>query len=319
MILHDDGEKLNFIVGVHVSDPFTGGIVSLHMLAYKLAQREHNVYIFCDPLYPHKNIKKINSSPSKYINGINTVFQWEKIQFPYRNTISIYPEITKENTYKTKHVCRWILYHTEEFIEKTYGSDDVYFNFGTFLTFDKKDNTKKLTAIDYKFNDLYIENTTERKGFCHIFHKNTPEGADEFVSRFNSTNLKDWRSKGEGEYDYLRKEFNKYEYFLTYDQKTFLSIAAVLCGCKVIILRDDKIKELRENAFTRSEYYNNIISPTEYRLNNPLMMFGIAYGIDDIQWANKTIGFARDHLKELQKIDDKTVDQFIEYWYKKTS
>ncbi len=47
-------------------------------------------------------------------------------------------------------------------------------------------------------------------------------------------------------------------------------------------------------------------------------MYGIAYGLDDIAWANKTIDFARDHLKELEIIDNKTVDDFISYWEKKT-
>jgi hypothetical protein len=40
--------------------------------------------------------------------------------------------------------------------------------------------------------------------------------------------------------------------------------------------------------------------------------------IDDISWANKTIDLARNHLEKLQKIDDKTVDSFIEFWLRRT-
>jgi hypothetical protein len=47
-------------------------------------------------------------------------------------------------------------------------------------------------------------------------------------------------------------------------------------------------------------------------------MFGVAYGLEDIAWANSTIDLARGHLEELQKIDDKTVDQFIEFWLTRT-
>ena len=47
-------------------------------------------------------------------------------------------------------------------------------------------------------------------------------------------------------------------------------------------------------------------------------MYGIAYGLDDIGWANKTIGFTRSYLKELEIIDDKTVDDFIKFWEVKT-
>jgi hypothetical protein len=46
-------------------------------------------------------------------------------------------------------------------------------------------------------------------------------------------------------------------------------------------------------------------------------MFGVAYGWDDLNWANKTLEFVTNHLKELEKIDDKTVDGFIKYWEKK--
>lgn len=318
MILHDDGQRLNFLVGVHVSyrEALTGGIVAMHMLAYKFAERGHNVYVFTDPEFPHENIKKIQSYPSEYVDGVPTVFHWENIQFPIRNTISIYPQITRGNPYRTKHVCRWILYHTELPIEDDYECDDAYFNFGNFKTFRNIGDDKKLTVFDYRFKDLYVTNKGKREGFCHIFHKNTPEGANDFVSKFNSTDLGEWKTSGC--YDYLREKFNEHEYFLTYDQKSFLTLAAILCGCKAIVLRDNIIKEEWSNAFTESRSYNLKMTPTEYRLNNPIQMFGVAYGIDDISWANKTIDLARNHLEELQKMDDKTVDSFIEFWLRRT-
>jgi len=38
---------------------------------------------------------------------------------------------------------------------------------------------------------------------------------------------------------------------------------------------------------------------------------------NDISWVNKTIDFVPDYLKELEKIDDKTVDCFVDFWKKK--
>ena len=46
-------------------------------------------------------------------------------------------------------------------------------------------------------------------------------------------------------------------------------------------------------------------------------IMGVAYGWDDIGWANKTIDFVPNYLKELEKIDNKTVDGFIKYWENK--
>ena len=52
-------DKLNFIINLHLSikEMRNGGLMVLHKLAYELANRDHNVYIFSEPYYPHPNIK----------------------------------------------------------------------------------------------------------------------------------------------------------------------------------------------------------------------------------------------------------------------
>jgi hypothetical protein len=47
-------------------------------------------------------------------------------------------------------------------------------------------------------------------------------------------------------------------------------------------------------------------------------MYGIAYGLDDISWANKTIDLSTDYLKELEIIDNKTLTDFVRFWETKT-
>jgi hypothetical protein len=310
-----DNNKLNFLVGVHVEfkDVLTGGVVAMHKLAYKLAERGHNVFTFCEPEYKHPNITVI---PSKCgdIRDFET-WSWESFQYPLDKTISIYPQITRKNPYNTKHVARWILYHTQLPIEENFKDTDVYFNYGNFKTYRNVED-RKLTVFNYYFDKLYTTNNKQRKGFCHMFHKNTPNDAQKFIEQFNSFDLGGWKTMGA--FDYLREQFNKYEYFLTYDQKSFFTLAATLCGCKAIILNPGPSLEIAPNAFTESEEYLKTYTPTEYRLNNPIQMFGIAYGFDDIGWANKTIGLSTDYLKELEIIDNKTVDEFINFWEIKT-
>ena len=307
--------KINFLVGVHVNfgQVLTGGIVAFHKLAYELAKRGHNVFTFCNPEYPHENIKVIKSEV-RNMYGPEPEISWEQFYYPLNKTVSIYPQIIKGNPYNTKHVTRWIQYHTEKEIEQQYGVDDVYFNYGNFKTFKNVDE-KKLTVFNYNFDSLYITNKGDRKGFCHLSHKNTPPNGDEVFKTFNSFGLNNW--KRSGVFDYLREQFNKFEYFLTYDQKSFFTVAATLCGCKAIILKSKIHTEERENAFTLSNDYGKELTPTEYRLNNPIQMYGIAYGLEDISWANKTIDFATDHIHELEKIDQKSVDEFVSYWEKK--
>ena len=243
------------------------------------------------------------------------LFRSEGFTYPIDKTISIYPQITRGNPYNTKHVGRWILYHTEKEVENLYDENDVYFNYANFSTF-KNVPDRKLTVFNYYFDKLYITNKGKRQGFCHITHKNTPPDGDKILETFNSFSLNDWKANGAN--DYLREHFNKYEYFLTFDQRSFLTVAAILCGCKAIILNPGPPHEQSENAFSLSNDYGKILTPTEYRLQNPIQMFGVAYGLDDISWANKTIDLARDHIQELEKIDEKSVDDFIKFWEKKT-
>jgi len=60
------------------------------------------------------------------------------------------------------------------------------------------------------------------------------------------------------------------------------------------------------------------MTPEEYRLKYPQRKYGCAYGFRDIEWANSTIDLVPDHLREMEKEDDKTVENFIDFWRKKT-
>jgi hypothetical protein len=319
-LTYEEG-KLNFIIELFLplEKMMSGGLMVLHKLAYKLAERGHNVYIFCDPEYPHPNIKTIKSEVRFDPSGFIQQYEWEGFNFPLKNTISIYPQITYHNPFNTEHVARWILYDTQKEIEDTYGENDVYFDYSNFKTF-RLVPSRRLTVVDYKLNFLKITNTGKRKSFCHIIHKNTPPGGEKIFDQLNSFDLTDWKSKGVSggynPYDYLRDMFNQYEYFLTYDQKTYLSVMATLCGCKTVILNPGKPYEFTPNAKSEIEEISEI-TPTEFRINNYLQQYGIAYGWDDLQWANNTLPLVRDYISSLEKFDDKSVDSFINYWKNK--
>lgn len=319
-LVYEEG-KLNFVIELFLplERMMSGGLMVLHKLAYKLAERGHNVYIFCDPEYPHPNIKTIKSEVRFDSSGFIQQYEWEGFNFPIKNTISIYPQITYHNPFNTEHVARWILYDTQKEIEDTYGENDVYFDYSNFETYRLVPH-RRLTVVDYKLDFLRITNTGKRKSFCHIIHKNTPPGGEEIFNKLNSFDLTDWKSKGISDgynpYDYLRDMFNQYEYFLTYDQKTYLSVMATLCGCKTVILNPGKPYEFAPNAKSESEGIEEI-TPTEFRINNYIFQYGIAYGWDDLQWANNTLPLVRDYISSLEKFDDKSVDSFISYWKKK--
>lgn len=296
MELKNNG-KINFIIDLFLDldSHISGGLIALHKLAYLLAEEGHNVYIFCKPAYPHQNITTIPSELT-LIQGHRYSVTFEPFSFNYDNTISIYPEHTSGNKFCTQNNVRWIMYHTTLEQESGFGKEDYIFYYGDFQTFTNK-NDGKLRVVDYNLDKFYIKNNT-RKGFCHILGKETPPNHKELLKMFNSVDITEY--KEQTNLNLLCKEFNKYEYFLTFDQKTYLSVAAALCGCKSIILKN-----------------NNEYSSVEYRLKNPEFMFGIAYGLDDLEWSSKTLPLVREHIKELDKIDKKSVKNFITFWENK--
>jgi hypothetical protein len=279
--------KPEFIVsiGVNFSEVLTGGVLVLHKLAYEIANRGYKVTIFTKPEYPHENIVVENNSSENNLNFI----------YDPKNTIII-PSFNWKNNSDLIHVARWALYHiTDSYMINVEETDEI-FNFGTFnIPTDKVVN--KLTVLDYHF-DLYKNQNRDRNGkYCHLFLKNTPLDALSKIEHLNSFDISDYKSKGT--FEYLLHIFNEYEYFLTFDDKTFHTVAAAMCGCKSIILNEKDI------------------SPEEYRKNNPIQKYGVAYGFEDLDWAEKTIDLVSDNIQKLIDSDNKSIDEFVIFWEKK--
>jgi len=272
-------------VGYGFGEVLTGGILVLHKLAYEIARRGYKVTIFTNPEYYHPNISVQKNSSENNLN------------FSYNSeTTIIIPSFDWKNTSDIKNVARLALYHiTSEQMQNVDENDEI-FNFGSFnIPTDKI--TKQLTTLDYRKNTLVNRGLERTKKYCHILLKNNPADANEIISSFDSLNLDDYKQRGC--FDYLADVFNEHEYFLTFDDKTFLTLAAAMCGCKPIILK------------------NNNISPSEFREKNPLQKYGVAYGIDDLDWVEKTISKVPEYVDYMDEMDNKTIDEFIIFWENK--
>lgn len=274
-------------IGVGFSQVLTGGVLVMHKLAYELANRGHKVTIFTKPEYPHTNIVVEKNSSEDNLN----------FDYDPKNTVII-PSFYWRNNSNIKNVARWALYHTFDNGEDTIEDTDEFFNFGTF-NIDTTKEVRKLTTFDYQ-KETFFDRGLKRNGkYCHILLKNNPTNCREIISYFNSFDLDDYKSRGC--FEYLADVFNEYEYFITFDDKTFLTTAAAMCGCIPIILK------------------NNNVNPIEFRLENPIQSIGVAYGIDDLKWAESTIGHVRNHIEYLEISDNKTIDDFVDFWKNKIS
>jgi len=299
MELKSESNKLTFIIDTLCSIGFEykGASISLHLMAYELASRGNYVYVFNEPYYPHPNIEVIPTKRFINDNGWWSSFEWEVMVFNPHRTVSLYTQLTWGNPFGTTYNARWVLHDYDIDQWKTYGEQDYICNFGEFKV---PEGTKQsqLTIFDYNFDKFYNMNNQNRKGFGHIIHKNTPEWGLDFLKKMGSTEIPNFN--GQKNIDYLLDEFNKYEYLLTFDDKSYYTTAAALCGTKSIILNP-----------------NPNTTPIEYRINNPIQMCGVAYGLDDIKWANETIGLVRENLLQLEKRDKITIHNFIEHWKNK--
>lgn len=299
MVLKSGPNCLTFIIDTIHSIGFEtkGASIATHMLAFELANQGHYVYIFNEPFFPHQNIEVIPVEKNNEDDGWWNKFYWTPFGYNPERTVTIYTQITWGNPMNTIHNVRWVLHDYETDQWETFGDDEYVCNFGTFKVPEETKQTK-LTIFDYKFDKFYNTNNPNRKGFAHIIHKNTPEWGLDFLKQFGSVEIPHYN--GQKDLDYLLDEYNKYEYVMTFDDKSYYTTAAALCGTKSIILNPNKD-----------------LTPNEYRSLNPIQMCGVAYGFDDIKWANDTIGLVRQNLLQLEQKDKRTILNFIKYWKNK--
>ena len=289
-------DKLTFIIPIrwNFKDKLTGGLVAIHILAYKLAERGHIVYTFCkNPQYPHKNTHYI---PVKNLD--NNRYQFQKFTYNPQKTVVIYDQIEHGNPLGIPNVTRWLLYNSQKPLEDMWSKNDVIFNYAGFTTISNFHIEGTLTTANFHLDTLYNKNQNNRKGFCHILHKDTPNNHQDILQVFRSKDVGNWKIKGA--WDYLQEIFNKHKYFLTFDNNSFYTVVAGLCGCIPIILNDTKYG-----------------SPEEFRKKNPLFKYGIAYGMADLDWALNTHHLLLQNAVDMDRKNNDSVDNFIKYWENK--
>jgi len=226
MIELKNNGKLNFVLYLHYNfeEVLTGGIIAYHYLAYQIAQKGHNVYMFTEPHYKHKNIHSIKSwRTQRFIENDSTgkegeARQWEAFFYYHDNTIAVYTQDEYSNPLGINNVARWMVYDPLDHIRETWGENEYYFTYG--------------------------------------------------------------------------------------DQSFWPQIAA-LCGCKVIVMN------VLDNP---QAYYPYSTTPEQYREENPLKKYGVAFGFEDLQWAIDTQHLVRPHLEEMNRQNEETVDNFVKFW-----
>ena len=269
-----------------------GGLNVMYNFAKMLDEMGKNARIF--PTYGHIQ----NSVYNKYF--IN--------DFEIKNSLVIYCEGTQGNPLNAPHVVRWMLspLGTNVTLERglSFGKGELVYYFNSELKFQKK---PEWIGKIYKNLGLLCINSavqnhngprneewcfTHRKSYMHktpitYIH---PENAAEIL-----------RNNSQEAYVHI---FNHYTYFVSYDPLTFLTIIAGLCGCISIVYPMEGISKKEWVKMTAVHEY------LEYK--NLDYFYGVAYGIEDIEWAKATTHLMKEQWDDIiQYYKDKHIGSFL--------
>lgn len=230
--------------------------------------------------------------PKRYINYVDipiTGLKRKILPVVDENTIVVYPEIAKGNFLKAKNVVRWMLYYN------AYKENEISRETDLFVCYrhefnDKNLNPDEVTLYCPYFNlELYKQtNFEERHGKCYIIRKG--RNRSDLPSAFDGIIIDDLPERKKVQV------FNKCKYFISYDTQTAYSRIAALCGCISIVAPEP----------------NKTIS--DYR-NEHDKRYGVAIGFseEEINYAKSTIDLLKDEQAMINKISQKSVEDFTAY------
>lgn len=279
---------INFIIFSPTPEyiDYIGGVMVNHSLAHYLTELGENSYIYA------------NSTKEGYNS---TVVPWgTHIDYDPQNTIFITSAGAGEHTFENyipeslKNIpnqVKWLVndqvkYYPEE--EKFY----TYCNYFPVLEGQHIDGS--FLSLDVEF-DIFFNKNLPRKGGC-FYTKGTPVKINHHKE--GDLNLDNIYSMPSFQRNlYLAEVFNNKEYFVCYSHRSFIAAIAALCGCTVIVIPFDD---------TPREYWEK---------NFPTFKYGIAYGINDLEWATNTKHLVRENIQNIQNEGIKSIQSFINDCY----
>jgi hypothetical protein len=275
-----------------------GGVLILTYFAIKINEilKDNVVYLFND------NTTIINTE-NFYFNNFTKDRNFNK-----ENTIVIYAEGVVGNPLNAKYVIRWILaelsINSAADIYKSWGKDDLVYYFNKEERMNKNPekigNIYKILTLIYLNPKVIMTNLEKRNGWCFTYRKSNIHKNIDIIHPSEAYELARFISQ-----DKCVEVFNKYKYFVCYDPLTFLSIMSLLCGCITIIY---PIKGTSKKEWLSSSIFNEYMKD-----NNIDDIYGLAYGIEDLSFAEETISKAPKLVNDvINSINNKYIELFLD-------
>jgi len=257
--------------------PNGGGCVALHKLAHNIALCGENSFIMTSKKNPD------------YLG--EQVTEMEATILCKDGAMAIYPEVTIGNPFGASKVMRWILYHVRTYGEfGMFGANDLIYKYADHFTLRNEQPTHgELRAVELNLNVFY-DKGLERSGDCYLIKKGNNKEHNRHLP--GAIKLDDYPSRGLDANNYLANVFNTCKRFISYDSASWLSIMAAQCGCESIVIPDEGV------------------TAEQWLIGLPYFRFGIAYGENELPYAEETKHLLKPALIE---IENETLNQTLEF------
>jgi hypothetical protein len=153
------------------------------------------------------------------------------------------------------------------------------------LPFVKKNNFEKRKGICFSFRKSQNVNLLNRS----IINVHPPDSF-EITREHNQSQCIDF--------------FNKYKWFMCYDPLTFYIVIAALCGCIPVVYKI--------NGLNKREWIQTTAAAEYCKSKGIDNLYGIAYGQEDMYYAEETIHLVKQQWEEIIEFNKKrTIIPFV--------
>jgi len=286
-----------YIIYTYPFEETSGGILALHLLCERLNASGETALLWPSGRPPlswptrWRSLKDLIKFIRQKVFGNKFALGHYKAPIAktadIRNSIIVYPEVISDNPIGAINVVRWFLhrpgYHTGIV---RYGGGEIYFfyqdAFNDTLVNTVSDNRLTLTYL----NPVYYQtNFGERQGTCYLLRK----GKD----RAKAIDFGDQLCVDDLTHAEKAKAFNTYKYLHSFDTYSMYSVFAAMCGCIPVIEPEEGV--------SRDEWFPNEVD-----------RYGLAYGWDNVAWAEQTQSLLFDKLSKNRDDEDIMLRNFVE-------
>lgn len=277
-------KEKKFLISTHGFDMGIGGLKVLHKLCHLLNESGRDAYLIpydfnqTFGIYDNYNVKMVTQ---EILDNLNDV-------------VVVYPESWYGNYLNAPNVVRWMIGFPSEKHIATWDSTDLWFWYMPFyITKEYNKDSQNILYIGEQHRDVFFDRGLERKGTCWTLRKAQGQIKEsEYIHPKEGLFIP---YHAAGDIVGLSNLFNSKEQFYCYDNYTYLTIQALMCGTETVVYPYKTTKEAFFEGYELNKY--------------------IAFGIEDLPRARSLKPEFESHLDRIEQRTKEQLEQFVDKCY----